>query len=66
MKDVSRNTSERTFGQYVILSEDHRAMLDDLRSRRRMSYSETIRRGIEVIANQFSPEIKNSGERLEA
>lgn len=55
MSERESAAPEKTFGQYVILSEDHRELLDTLKSKRRMSYSETIRRGIEIVASQLAP-----------
>lgn len=65
-------TNERTtasrgaFPQYTLLTPTHREMLEELRFRHRLSFSETIRLGIEKIWSQRTAEIDTRGMGLQA
>ena len=44
----------------VMLSSEHRAALDRLKSKHRLSHSEVLRRGVELMAERFASG-ENSG-----
>jgi hypothetical protein len=65
MRSEATGAPKQLFGQYVILTEDHRAMLESLKTRRRISYSETIRRGIELVAREYASQLQENNKTKE-
>ncbi len=58
--------SRPAIGQFVRLSTDHKVMLDNLKSQYRISHSDVIRRGIELVTKQFAPYRKDADAGLQA
>lgn len=46
------------FPQYVVITQKHRDLLKELRYRCDMTFSDTLRLGIELVAEKFAPKPK--------
>ncbi len=66
MNLTSRRAPKVPFAQNVILTERHKAMLEELRYRNRLNFTEAIRLGIEQIWKQHTQGESTSGVHLEA
>lgn len=66
MNSNQSGESTRVFTQCIRLSGDHKSLLDNLKTKYRISNNDAIRRGIELVAKQLTSELKNSGVSLEA
>ena len=53
------------FAQYTILTEEHRDLLDNLKFKHKLNFSDTIKRGIELVAAQYMPEFQTPSRQLE-
>lgn len=63
---VEKPAPKIPFAQHTILTEEHRNLLENLKFKHRLNYSDTIKLGIELVAAQYSPEMRNPGVHQEA
>ena len=60
------STAAPFFPKHILLSEEHKRILDAIKTRCNLSHNAAIRRGIDLVAKEYATEIKNPGAVSEA